>query len=207
MKFILSIIAFLFVSYANANIDTSREALIRVFKKEKELELWIKNGDKFTLYKKYKVCKLSGKFGPKREEGDLQVPEGIYEVNVLNPHSNYKKSIGINYPNKSDSILSQYAHKGGLIFIHGNCVSIGCVAIGDQNIEELYRLVSKYNKTHVHIFPARFDESNEYVEKNLVEKPELTEFELDLYQVYLYFNQLKVLPKIEISDAGRYIIE
>jgi hypothetical protein len=87
-----------------------------VFKYEKELEVWSYKGGTYELIKTYNICGLSGGFGPKRYEGDLQVPEGIYEITRLNPHSNYHKAIKINYPNKSDSILSPYIKKGGEIY-------------------------------------------------------------------------------------------
>ena len=111
MKYLLVLVACLLLG-SQLKI-TPKETFIQVFKYEKELEVWIYKEGAYKLYKTYNICGLSGGFGPKRYEGDLQVPEGLYEVTRLNPHSNYHKSIKINYPNKSDSILSSYQKKGG----------------------------------------------------------------------------------------------
>ena len=84
---------------------------IRSFKYDGQLEVWVKSErkDPFTLFKTYKVCALAGSLGPKRMEGDYQVPEGFYYINELNPRSNYHLSLGLNYPNASDRILSDSA--------------------------------------------------------------------------------------------------
>src|SRR5688500_13365872 len=81
---------------------------IRSFKYDSQLEVWVKNeiGAPFQLFKIYKVCALAGTLGPKRMEGDYQVPEGFYLINEFNPKSNYHLSLGLNYPNASDKILS-----------------------------------------------------------------------------------------------------
>jgi len=180
------------------------QIFIRVFKYEKELEVWSYKAGTYELIKTYNICRLSGRFGPKRYEGDLQVPEGIYEVTRLNPYSNYRKAIKINYPNKSDSILSPYIKKGGEIYIHGNCVSIGCIAIGDKAIDELYYIINHPQKTIVHIFPVRYDKHNEYYLNSLKYQPELWKFENNLAQFYYYFEDNKQLPNIHIDSIGRY---
>jgi murein L,D-transpeptidase YafK len=182
------------------------QIFIRVFKYEKEIEVWSYKGGAYELIKTYNICGLSGGFGPKRYEGDLQVPEGLYEVTRLNPHSNYHKAIKINYPNKSDSILSSYSRKGGEIYIHGKCVSIGCIAIGDKAIDELYRLINQPSKTIVYIFPVRYDKHNEYYLNSLKYQPELRKFETNLAQFYYYFEDNKVLPSVEVDSNGKYLI-
>lgn len=98
---------------------------VRSFKYDGQLEVWVKNTRKeqFKLFKTYKVCALAGSLGPKRMEGDYQVPEGFYYINELNPKSNYHLSLGLNYPNASDRILSDFERPGGDIYIHGSCVS------------------------------------------------------------------------------------
>jgi murein L,D-transpeptidase YafK len=100
---------------------------LRSFKMEKELEVWVKNdeAESFKLYKTYNVCAGSGTFGPKRREGDKQIPEGFYYINEWKPNSNYHMALGLNYPNPSDLILSDQMKPGGDIYIHGNCVTIG----------------------------------------------------------------------------------
>jgi murein L,D-transpeptidase YafK len=97
------------------------------FKKEKKLEVWAKNkGEaKYQLLQKYAICASSGVLGPKKQQGDRQVPEGIYYINRFNPSSSYYLSLGINYPNNVDKIRSKGLNPGGDIFIHGSCVTIG----------------------------------------------------------------------------------
>jgi len=116
----------------------------RSFKYDSELEVWVKNGkkEKFKLFKKYKVCALAGTLGPKRFEGDYQVPEGFYYINEFNPNSEYHLSLGLNYPNNSDKILSDAYKPGGDIFIHGSCVTVGCIPLTDPMIEEVYILAA-----------------------------------------------------------------
>jgi murein L,D-transpeptidase YafK len=115
---------------------------LRSFKLDSELEVWVKNNvnDTFRLFKSYRVCTLSGKMGPKRKEGDRQVPEGFYYINDFNPNSNYHLSLGLNYPNYSDKILSDPKKPGGDIYIHGSCLTVGCIPLTDEFIEEVYIL-------------------------------------------------------------------
>ena len=107
---------------------------IRSFKYDAQLEVWVKNEakEKYKLFKTYKVCMQSGTMGPKRLQGDYQVPEGFYYINEFNPHSNYHLSLGLNYPNASDRILSDSFRPGGNIYIHGSCVSVGCIPVTDD---------------------------------------------------------------------------
>jgi murein L,D-transpeptidase YafK len=139
----------------------SLEIFLRVFKKERIMELWGKDRDsvKFVLLDSYPVCAVSGGPGPKRKQGDFQVPEGFYQINMFNPESNFYLSLGIDYPNKSDRILTPYKKPGGSIFIHGDCVTIGCIPITDDRIKELYIFAVEarangQRKIQVHIFPV-----------------------------------------------------
>ena len=115
---------------------------IRSFKYDGQLEIWVKNErkDPFKLFKTYKVCAMAGTLGPKRMAGDYQVPEGFYYINEFNPNSNYHLSLGLNYPNQSDKILSDSVRPGGDIYIHGSCVTVGCIPLTDQFIDEVYIL-------------------------------------------------------------------
>ncbi|HEV3251688.1 MAG TPA: L,D-transpeptidase family protein, partial [Puia sp.] len=136
---------------------------IRSFKYDSELELWVKNKkeEKFKLFKTYRICALAGSLGPKRMAGDYQVPEGFYYINEFNPRSLYHLSLGLNYPNESDKLLSDMIQPGGDIYIHGSCVTTGCIPITDEQIEELY-IVAAHAKDMgedfipVHIFPINF---------------------------------------------------
>lgn len=113
-------------------------------KREKQLEVWAAKNDGWALIKSYPVCAASGQEGPKLREGDLQVPEGIYPLTVLNPNSGFHLSIRIEYPNAFDRAMAQRDNRtnlGGDIYVHGKCVSIGCLAMGDEAIEELFVLV------------------------------------------------------------------
>src|SRR6476661_8591664 len=127
---------------------------VRSFKYDRQLEVWVKGklNEPYKLFKTYKVCMQSGTMGPKRMEGDYQVPEGFYYINEFNPNSNYHMALGLNYPNASDRILSDQQRPGNNIYIHGNCVSTGCIAIMDGPIEELYIIASNVKAQGVQEF-------------------------------------------------------
>lgn len=131
---------------------------LRAFKEEKQLELWAgARRAPLVLVKTYPICAASGELGPKRREGDLQVPEGLYEVPEFNPGSNFHLSMKVSYPNASDRVRSDARRPGGLIYLHGNCASIGCIAIEDGPIEEVYLIAqhAKARPIRIDIFPAR----------------------------------------------------
>lgn len=134
------------------------EVYLRGLKKERLLELWAgKKGEPMVLVKSYPFCAASGELGPKRKEGDEQVPEGLYEVPEFNPTSDYHLSMKVSYPNASDRIRSDPKRPGGLIYLHGNCASIGCIAIQDEPIEEVYLIAidAKRRPIRFDIFPTR----------------------------------------------------
>ncbi|MBS1512342.1 MAG: hypothetical protein JST86_15955 [Bacteroidetes bacterium] len=189
---------------------------IRSFKYDRQLEVWVKNSAKepYKLFKTYKVCMQSGTMGPKRMEGDYQVPEGFYYINEFNPNSNYHLALGLNYPNASDKILSDSIHPGNAIYIHGNCVSTGCIPISDVPIEEVYIIASRVKANGqdfipVHVFPVKYNvkKSAEYLNEALRTKPNLVEFSTELKEAYNYFEEKKQLPVIMIDKKGGYIIE
>src|ERR1700741_465099 len=115
------------------------EMYIRVFKQEKKVEVWLrsKTEKEFKAFKTYDICASSGVLGPKRRQGDGQVPEGFYTVAAFNPYSSYYLSLGVSYPNASDRIIGKN-NLGGDIMIHGNCVTIGCMPLTDTYIKEVY---------------------------------------------------------------------
>ncbi|HEY4936504.1 MAG TPA: L,D-transpeptidase family protein, partial [Puia sp.] len=142
----------------------ARYVYIRSFKYDSEMEVWVKNkqGEKYKYFKTYKICALAGSLGPKRMAGDYQVPEGFYYINEFNPRSLYHLSLGLNYPNASDRMLCDLSQPGGDIYIHGSCVTTGCIPITDGQIEELYVLTAHAKDMGqdfipVHIFPVNFD--------------------------------------------------
>lgn len=197
----------------NQQIDKNKlKIYLRAFKNEKEIELWGKNASdtKYSLIKTYKVCRTSGRLGPKRKQGDLQIPEGFYHIDRFNPYSNFHLSLGINYPNKSDRILGVKNKLGGDIFIHGACVTIGCLPITDDQIKELYIfcIEAKNNgqlKIPVTIFPSKLTE-NEYKRLTDNYKSDSDKIGLwtDLKKGYEIFNETKQLPSIGFLNSGRH---
>lgn len=188
---------------------------IRSFKHDRSLEVWVKNKniDSFTLFKTYKVCMESGSIGPKRAEGDNQVPEGFYYINEFNPRSTYHLALGLNYPNASDKVLSNAKKPGGDIYIHGNCVSVGCIAIQDMPIEEVYTLAS-IAKTNgqdfvpVHIYPVNYGikKSIDFLSTSIKGKQAVNKSILNIKAVYDYFEKKKKLPIILINNKGDYVM-
>ena len=192
-----------------------KQIYLRSFKYDSELEVWIRDNkqDSFKLFKTYKVCALSGALGPKRIEGDYQVPEGFYQINEFNPKSLYHLSLGINYPNASDQLLSDSLKPGNEIYLHGGCITVGCIPIKDVQIEELYILAS-YAKENgqdfipIHIFPVRYNvkKSFEYLAINSKDNEKYQLFAVTLQDVFDYFNYYKKLPIIAIDNKGNYSV-
>jgi murein L,D-transpeptidase YafK len=189
----------------------ARRVLIRVFKRERSLELWAEaKGGTFRKIKAYPVCAASGGLGPKRRQGDLQVPEGYYHIRVFNPWSAYHLSMGINYPNASDRVLGHRADLGGAIMIHGNCVSIGCVAIEDGPASEVYLAATEAwargrKRIPVHIFPTRLDEEGmSYLRRHYRARPALIAFWELLLPGYRHFEEHHTLPRVKVDHRGRY---
>ncbi len=199
--------------FAKKQLDyTNFQLFIRAFKQEEKLEVWVKedSADNYSLLTTYDFCVLSGALGPKRKEGDLQVPEGVYYINHFNAASNFYLSLGINYPNASDKILSDKLQPGSAIYIHGNCVSIGCIPIRDEKIKELYVLAVEardngQDKIPVHIFPTRLDASA-LKDLNLAytSKPYLLAFWNNLKIIYQDFENKKSLHPVEVGGDGYY---
>lgn len=189
---------------------------IRSFKYDSQLEVWVKNdsNEEFQLFKTYKVCVLAGTLGPKRMEGDYQVPEGFYYINEFNPRSSFYLSLGINYPNASDRVLSDSLRPGSAIYIHGACVTVGCIPLTDQFIDELY-ILAAYARNQgqdfipVHIFPVRFNvkKSMAYLQKLTKDDEGLRKFSEQLEDAFNYFEKHHQLPLVMVSDKGDYIIQ
>lgn len=193
-----------------------RYMYIRSFKYDGQLEVWVKNTEKekYRLFKTYKVCLLSGAMGPKRMQGDFQVPEGFYYITEFNPHSNYHLALGLNYPNASDRILSDSLRPGNGIYIHGSCVSVGCIPVTDSDIEEIYIIASSARANGedfipVHIFPVRYNrkKSLEYFNNYTRNNRLLAQFELQLKSAYDKFEATKEVPIVMIDPKGGYVID
>jgi murein L,D-transpeptidase YafK len=188
---------------------------VRSFKYDSELEVWVKNTEEeeYKLFKTYKVCALAGTLGPKRIEGDYQVPEGFYYINEFKPNSSYHLSLGLNYPNAADRILADSSQPGGDIYIHGSCVTTGCIPITNPQIEELYILTSHARGQGedfipVHIYPVRFTnpKSMAYLDKLMKDDPDLKSFEKSIKQVYDYFEVTRQLPVVGVNTKGEYVV-
>jgi hypothetical protein len=137
--------------------------LILAFKREKTLEIHVPGNDgKPTLLHTYPILAASGHEGPKLREGDRQVPEGFYRIELLNPNSRYHLSLRVNYPSPHDIQRAseegrEVENLGSDIMIHGKAVSAGCLAIGDPAIEELFLLCAKAGLDSVELLIAPCD--------------------------------------------------
>jgi murein L,D-transpeptidase YafK len=159
------------------------------------------------------VCARSGVLGPKRKQGDLQVPEGFYRVNVFNPRSSYHLSLGVSYPNAADRFHSGRRAPGNAIMIHGNCVTIGCLPLEDGPIEDMYlaAVMARDNgqaTIPIHLFPCRLDDPT--CEATLAaagaERPDLQAFWAGLRPGYDAFTATKIPPIMRAHRDGTYTV-
>jgi murein L,D-transpeptidase YafK len=194
----------------------ARYIYIRSFKYDSEMEIWVKNkqAEKYRYFKTYRICALAGSLGPKRMAGDYQVPEGFYYINEFNPRSLYHLSLGLNYPNASDKMLCDLSQPGGDIYIHGSCVTTGCIPITDGQIEELYVLAAHAKDLGqdfipVHIFPVNFDNprSVAYLNRFLANFNEFVPFEKSMQNAFYYFEKNHQVPPVVVNSKGEYVIE
>ena len=190
------------------NLTAGDSVFMRAFKEEKLLEVWMKaaDSDTFKFYRDFEICAASGKPGRKLKQGDYQVPEGFYHIDRFNPWSNFHLSLGINYPNDADRFFADKESPGGDIFIHGSCLSIGCLAMTDDYIKEIYLLCdwarkAGQKKIEVHIFP--FKMSEEKIDKRSFH-PEQKNHWNNLLKGYNYFEENHILPDIIVDNTGRY---
>jgi murein L,D-transpeptidase YafK len=187
-----------------------REIFLRAFKHEGQFEVWAREDrGAFKPWMTYPVLAASGGPGPKRRAGDRQVPEGFYRIDRFNPESRFHLSLGLDYPNAADRILSDRAHPGGDIFIHGKDVTIGCLPLGDAAIEELYLLALDVRQRgqrdiSVHIFPARMT-GPDWQTFSKQHPPPLREFWSQLQPGFDAFERTHRLPAISVDAAGRYV--
>ncbi len=149
---------------AAAGFRLGDPVFIRVFKESSELELWVKSGQRHALYKTFPICKWSGALGPKLREGDGQSPEGFYSVarGQMNPNSQYHLSFDLGFPNAYDRAQGR---TGSFLMIHGSCVSIGCYAMTDRGIEEIWLIADAALSDgqpafDVQVFPFRLTAEN-----------------------------------------------
>lgn len=176
------------------------QIFLRIFKESKELEVWLRKEREFQLFKIYPIHTFSGQLGPKLKEGDRQAPEGFYYVppSRMNPKSRFHLSFNLGYPNRYDRT---HGRTGSALMVHGNTVSIGCFAMTDPLIEEIYTLADAALRNdqkffRVHIFPFRM------TPKNMIrhQDSEWSSFWQNLQQGYDFFERTKTPPDVLVHD-------
>ena len=184
--------------------------LINAYKAEGKLEVWLKSksAKSYSLFRTYDFCAHSGALGPKVIEGDGQTPEGFYYINVFNPMSNFHLSLGVNYPNAVDLARTGKNRKpGGEIYIHGNCVTVGCIPLTDEKIKEVYILgVEARNngqdRIPVNIYPFKMTNGN--MQKFSTQFPAQLSFWKTLQPGYLGFEKHRNMANVK-EVKGKYI--
>lgn len=176
---------------------------VRIFKEERMLEIWYKKNGRYQPFTRYPVCYYSGPLGPKKRAGDRVSPEGFYRVtrNALNPHSQYYKSFNLGFPNQYDR---SKGYTGDYLMVHGSCMSVGCYAMTDQQMDEIYQLVELSLKggqsyVPVHIFPFKMTNARLNREKH---SPNYA-FWRELKEGYDYFEKYKRVPNVGVTQ-GKY---
>lgn len=149
---------------AAKGVVAGAQILIRIFKVESELEVWMRNGERFLLLATYPICHWSGTIGPKTREGDKQAPEGIYSVALKQTRlvGQWRRAFNVGFPNPLDQ---QQSRTGSNILVHGGCSSVGCFAMTNPVMDEIFRLMQAafkagQERVQVHIFPFRMTVEN-----------------------------------------------
>ena len=181
--------------------------LIRVFKSSSELEIWLRTGTRYELFGTYPICNWSGTLGPKLNEGDKQSPEGVYTVTSRQLHliGRHPRSLNLGFPNALDRQMNR---TGSYILIHGGCGSVGCFAMTNPVIEEVFSLASAaLNKggqdaVQVHVFPFRMTEDR----VKAYSLNEWYDFWRNLKDVSDSFERTRMPPRVTVCE-GRYWVE
>lgn len=194
------------LSLINVNV------LIKAYKYEQIVHVYVKSKSEkeWRLYEELPFNCTSGDLGPKRQEGDYQIPEGYYHVNHFNPYSNFHLSLGVSYPNKADKIKSTFPKKGGAIYMHGGCATIGCIPIENEPIKELYVLavLAKNNgqlEIPIHILPFQYNDKIFAQACELYPRHKI--FWNNLFEIEKVFTASNILPDIGINSTGDYYIK
>jgi murein L,D-transpeptidase YafK len=179
--------------------------LIRIFKSEAELEVWMHAGTRFELFATYPICNWSGALGPKLTEGDKQSPEGLYSIGrrQLRRSARWHRSLDIGFPNAFDRSLKR---TGSDVLLHGGCTSTGCYAMTDAAIEEIFRLSEKalargQARIQVHAFPFRMTAEN----LALHASSEWNGFWANLREAYDLFERTRLPPSVRVCES-RYLV-
>ena len=187
-------------------MDTGAPMFVRIFKEESELEVWKARDDgRFYHFKTYPICNWSGNVGPKTALGDKQAPEGFYRVSdtQMNPNSQYYLAFNLGYPNAYDRSLQR---TGDALMVHGKCKSVGCYAMTDALMEEIYSLAREALKGgqtsfEVHAFPFRMTEANMVRYQGNPNVP----FWKTLKQGYDFFEKYRLPPTVAVCEK-RYVV-
>ena len=178
---------------------------LQIFKEERVLELYGKVGNDYRLLDSYRICNFSGGLGPKRHQGDFKSPEGFYSVGLsqLKPNSRFYRAINVGFPNEYDR---QQGYEGKYLMIHGNCVSVGCYAMTDAYIEDIYHYVEAalrngQPRVEVSIYPFRMTDSNMQRHRYSV----YFKFWQELQPGYTQFLQTHQPPAVSVVD-GKYVL-
>lgn len=194
--------------FEDAGVDfPPHQLMLRGFKAERHLEVWAASGREgpLTHVATYEICYASGGPGPKRRQGDGQVPEGFYHLDYYNKRSNFHLSFRVNYPNASDRVLGHRANLGSAIMIHGDCVSIGCLAMSDERIQELWVMTRTMDRlrrrVYVHLFPTR--DMDGLIEQEADSKH--LAFWKNIKEGLDLFEATKKLPRVRVDRRGTYL--
>ena len=189
-----------------AGLTRGAPVLLRIFKEESELELWMQTGDTYKRFATYPICRWKGVLGPKFFEGDKQSPEGFYSFGQesLIWQGHYFRAFNVNFPNALDQSLGR---TGSGILIHGACSSIGCYAMTDGIIDELFDLIvaglaSGQARVQVHAFPFHMTTAN----LNRHANSPWNQFWRDLKPASDLFVATQIPPRIGFCD-GRYVVK
>lgn len=191
---------------AAAGLAKGAPVMIRIFKREFVLELWMLKGDRFERFATYPVCRFSGGLGPKIRMGDRQAPEGFYSVGIsqLNPNSRWHRSFDLGFPNTFDK---SHGRTGAYLMVHGGCSSAGCYAMTNPQIDEIWTLVSAalkhgQKRFQVAVLPFRLSEANLAAHAS---HPAIA-FWRQLEPGYKLFEAGHLPPKVSVCQ-GRYAFE
>lgn len=185
--------------FAKANVTyPPRDIALLAFKQERQIQLWARDDDESWRYiHSYPMTAFSGRLGPKLKENDLQIPEGIYRLTTLNPFSTMHLSMMINYPNSYDRMQASRDGRrnlGSSIFLHGKSLSVGCLAVGNKAIDQLFLLVRRVGLSHTQVIIAPNDLRRA--------KPATASFAQPRWLPELYQNISQALRQFPISNMG-----
>ena len=179
---------------------------LRIYKLESEMEVWVQKEGRFELFETYPICMWSGRLGPKLKEGDRQAPEGFYTVSkeALNPNSRMHLSFDLGFPNVYDRSKGR---TGSFLMVHGGCASIGCYAVTDGVVDEVWAFVTAaldngQARIPVHAFPFRMTKRNMWLRRG----DRWSGFWGDLKKGHDLFERDQLPPKVSVCD-GRYVFE